>query len=372
MTWKTGRAPPGYRPLPWSVRVSLDKLAQDGYYSPELLSRPVRNVKRPIFGLINWAPDKYNTRAMRMAISMVSLDHFADEREQRWFLRNSEDWFYNIAYLCGNIWVLDANQLLLARKLGIIEKLPSLSQSSLDDRNKGNLIVTVLALAQILWLVIQLFLRWTQNLPSSQLEIITLAFAICSVITYILLVDKPKDVQTSCTMIATKCASAEELILIANAGPTSFLSYREKIWIPSSSIHRDSHNRDQTMFLGCIFALIVFGATHCCAWNFKFPTDIEKTCWHISSVITASAFLPMWALLYKIYTLHESQPEASYNRRHKVTQRKIGALYLGLEFIGYVFIFARLFILVEAFRSLAFLPPGTFSNTESAGIPHVG
>ncbi|CAI7601628.1 unnamed protein product [Penicillium manginii] len=137
MTWKTGRAPPGYRPLPWSARVSLDKLAQDGYYSPELLSRPVRNVKRPIFGLINWAPDKYNTRAMRMAISMVSLDHFADEREQRWFLRNSEDWFYNIAYLCGNIWVLDANQLLLARKLGIIEKLPSLSQSSLDDRNKG-------------------------------------------------------------------------------------------------------------------------------------------------------------------------------------------------------------------------------------------
>jgi hypothetical protein len=33
------------------------------------------------------------------------------------------------------LWVVDANQLLLARELGIIEKLPYVSHDSLDDHS---------------------------------------------------------------------------------------------------------------------------------------------------------------------------------------------------------------------------------------------
>jgi hypothetical protein len=64
------------------------------------------------------------------------------------------DWIRNLALLCGDMWVVDANQLLLAREFGIIDTLPCLSLDSLDDLDKGDALVKLLALLQMSWMFI--------------------------------------------------------------------------------------------------------------------------------------------------------------------------------------------------------------------------
>ncbi|KAJ5881911.1 uncharacterized protein N7529_000583 [Penicillium soppii] len=371
MAWDAGYPPHGFQPLPQYLRRNLDAFMSRGYASPREIHDSVQQISNAI-GVINWTLDLHNIQAIKKAISIVCPDHFVEEWEREKFLSNHYDWFLNIRILCGNLWVLDANQLLLARELGIIETLPSLSQASLNDRNKGDLIVKILALVQISWMVIQLILRLAQNVPSSQLEIFTLSFAVCSVVTYILLIDKPKDVQTSYTIKAAKRPSAEDLILIANAGPMMFWGSRLSICIPNTALSRDSHRSDGlfTMYLGSSLAMIVFGAIHCLAWDFKFPTEAEKLCWHISAVITAGALPLLWALSHARVKVRKSI-RISDNPRHP-NLKILGFVVIVSWSISLVFVFSRLFITVEAFRSLAFLPPGAFLGTPLAGIPYVG
>jgi hypothetical protein len=42
----------------------------------------------------------------------------------------------------------------------------------------------------------------------------------------------------------------------------------------------------QRASIGHIVALLLFGAAHCVAWNFEFPTALERLFWRLSSVVT--------------------------------------------------------------------------------------
>ncbi|KAJ5834364.1 hypothetical protein N7447_000390 [Penicillium robsamsonii] len=347
---------------PLYVRATLSGDFQKTLESVQKISKKI--------GAVNWELDFDNTRTAIEANTMAYQEHSSDEMDEEKMHHGRGNWFDlfdNIHYLCGNLWVLDANQLLLARELGIIERLPSLSQASLGDRNKGDLILTILALVNISWMLIQLIIRLAQDRPSSQLEIFTVSFAICSVITYILLIDKPKDVQTSYTIKASKRPSPSNLFNIAKSGPSTVGLKRTNIWIPNNTIHLDSQRQHPlfTMYLGSTVALIVFGATHCIAWEFRFPTEAEKLCWHISTVITAGAFPLIWALdlaAEKVIKLAKEASETSDAKEHRLS--KMASLPYGAAWsIGVVFLLARLFITVEAFRSLAFLPPDAFLST---------
>jgi hypothetical protein len=314
-----------------------------------------------VIGKIDWALDRSNMLAIEKANSMISQGL----TEERMSNVPYKDWVGNLTLLCGNLWVVDANQLLLARELGIIEKLPYMSHDSLD--NGSDFLVRSLTLLQISWMFIQLGVRLGRNLPTSQLEIFTLSFAICSSITYIMLINKPRDVRTSCIIKAVRRPSAEDLIDVANAGPLGY-GPKYSVWVPNNATHRDVLKKvpGYVMSMACLFALVLFGAVHCVAWNFEFPTALEKLFWRLSSVVTAVAMPfaylidqildPIWLKVFKV----ESQP-----RILELTERVFMVL------IVVVFILARLFITVEVVRSLAFLPLGAVIGTWTANIPHV-
>lgn len=63
-------------------------------------------------------------------------------------------WLGNLRALQRDRWILDANQLLLARQFGIIKRLPDLLEDEVSDRNKGDIVVKVIALGQVTWFVI--------------------------------------------------------------------------------------------------------------------------------------------------------------------------------------------------------------------------
>ncbi|KAJ5780927.1 hypothetical protein N7457_006087 [Penicillium paradoxum] len=239
-------------------------------------------------GKADWELGISNVLAIQEANSMVYRGYL---EQRRVFTFSYRDWAGNLTLLCGKLWVVDANKLLLVRELGMVDKLPSLSQDSVGDLDKGDIVVKLLELLQISWMFIQLGVQLGPNLLKSQLGVFTLSFAICSSITYIRWINMPQDGWTSYIIKAARHVSAEDLIHIANAGPMASGS-RYSVWIPNVAFYSDVPKKmpGYVMTLGSLFSLLLFGATHCVAWNFEFPTNLERIFWRLSSITTAVAF----------------------------------------------------------------------------------
>lgn len=109
----------------------------------------------------------------------------------------------HIAPLQGNIWFLDSKQLAVARKQGVLSRLPLLKVSDIQDRSKSDGLVRTIALLQVLWLMTQL-VRSVENIDYSAIEVSTLAFAACAMIVYVVEWSNLK-------MLAYRCISTQML-----------------------------------------------------------------------------------------------------------------------------------------------------------------
>ncbi|KAI4695855.1 uncharacterized protein J4E88_000025 [Alternaria novae-zelandiae] len=210
-----------------------------GLVSAKSLRRSIENSSRSI-GIIDWTTNNTNIHTVEKALEIVTMEHFQTEWERNRFLRGYTSWFHNLHVLQGDLWILDAHQLLLARELGIIKTLPNLSKDEVDDKTKEDALVKVLALGQVIWFFIQMGTRLSYHIPTSQLEIVVFSFAICTALTYGLLLDKPKDASISVTVTAARYPTPEKMIRIAIAGPYTWGKYRRSIWIPNNAIHLES------------------------------------------------------------------------------------------------------------------------------------
>jgi hypothetical protein len=259
-------------------------------------------------------------------------------------------------YLQGNIWVLSAAQITEARNLGIIDRLPNLSEDELADKNKGNLLLKGLAILQIIWMVIQLIWRWREDKPASQLEVMTLSFALCAFITYALMWSRLQGVETP-TVIQGNRASRENMRSLADMEPEVVWFKRVLYTMPNNINHSPG-----AMVFGGGFGSILFGILHLFAWNFTFPTEVERTLWRVSSFVTflvPVTFVVVSVLISMIYD------EVFGIRIMNTTWYRLLLILTGL-----VYLVARLFLLVESFRSLYFLPADVFVTTWASNIPH--
>ncbi|CZR50406.1 uncharacterized protein PAC_00278 [Phialocephala subalpina] len=252
-------------------------------------------------------------------------------------------------------------------ELKIINSLPKLSEDSLEDRNKGDTLVKLFALGQVVWLAIQLTTRLNRHLPISQLEIVTLAFAVCSGLTYMLLLQKPKDVQTSINVDAARYPTPEEMVRIAVCGPYTFGTARRHPRIQNNALHRDQEEDGNAMLymtLGTLFGALVFGSIHCLAWNTAFPTTVERTIWRVASVVT-TATTPVEVLIVILFR-KIAAPEGFKLPQYKHSTK----IWLFVLSIPYGL--ARFFVFVEVFRGLFYLPVDGFVTTWASNVPHIG
>jgi hypothetical protein len=84
-------------------------------------------------------------------------------------------------------------ELLWNIRQGIIDP-PIITKEAIKDRGKGDAISKTLIVLQTTWFVVQCIARWSQRLPVTELEIVTLGFAMFNGITYGLWWDKPQHV----------------------------------------------------------------------------------------------------------------------------------------------------------------------------------
>jgi hypothetical protein len=277
---------------------------------------------------------------------------YADEEEY--------DTFYaqGVTVLRGKIWVLQARQLIRARELGVIDKLPNLRDAELADKDKSDIIVKGLAFAQITWLISQLSSRWRDGKACSQLEIMTLSFAVASIFIFVLYWSRPHEI-TAPSVVHANRATKKQMKDIAMLGHEPFSSPR-LYTIPNLSFY----SGNPAFVWGGFFGTFLFGAFHLIAWEFVFPTDVERVLWRVSSFITVLGPIAIVAMFIVYGALYLS----GICHRHPYDARWLMAL-VSLSVV--VFVLARLFLIVESFRSLYFLPPDAFTATWAGNMPHL-
>lgn len=278
-----------------------------------------------------------------------------------------------ILALEGNVWVLTAAQLIEARRIGLLSRLPSLTEDEISDRNKGSLFVKLLALVQVSWMVIQLIARAKFGLVSTPLEIMTLSFATCAFVTYLLLLNRPQDVNTSIYIDAARQPTVHDMQAIFDHSPNWFWFRRIRLpCVPNNSIHlvwpRPHYEVGRALsWLVSSMAggSAIFGGIHLLAWNFPFPTVVERTLWRTSSLITLTRPAVMGVTNLQVSCIRT----VIFKRPFTGVAPPWLAVFHALNML--VLVLARLFIMTEALRSLYYLPSDAYLTTWATNIPHV-
>jgi len=109
---------------------------------------------------------------------------------------------------------------------------------------------------------------------------------------------------------------------------------------------------------------VLFGAIHCFAWSFHFPSHTEQLLWRIASVITAA--LPViWGVVYTLSLMDDLENQEG-KRIHLKTIYTLSSIVVPLYLI------ARLILLVLAFTTLRSLPVAAYETVYwTTFIPHI-
>jgi hypothetical protein len=326
----------------------------------------------------------------------------------------------------SNPTAINSAQLSFLLEHNVIDRTPTISEPEIKEKGQGDIFAKLTAMLQLLWLVIQLITRKARNLPSTKIEISALSFALCSLVTYALWSWKPqnpkipsyiplKDINRWTIerlefehLLPSKLEGCQDLeeekfeeftaeersritleTYLASRVPGCFFTQTLFRWKQTYALAKtfpnDRYNWDAELFgdqygdvtpsgrkedywlfqgedLGFILGGVILGACHCIAWNFDFPTPIERTLWRVATIIVI-AIMPVYYLLwfgsYYINKVYKKFPENAVD------------LIVGwLAFI--LFGSARLYLFGAAFRDLFYLSLEAFITTWAASIPNFG
>ena len=272
----------------------------------------------------------------------------------------------------------------LAHCNGYYESFVMPTKAEITDKGKSNWLAKSLVLLQTSWFVIQCIARGIKHLPVTHLEIVTLAYAAMNFVIYTFWWNKPLnvnrpirvfrksesgDTQTQVTepisegRKLTWDAFIEGLATILGfiaGGQDGDVNLTREDRVPRFWANSDE---DYVIIADAIVLMVgvCFGAIHCIAWDFSFPTHIELLIWRVSSVaITA---VPIYIPLMFLLAILANSMDFEFTTI---------AVVSSVLPAGILYILARAVTLVLAFTSLRDLPPGAYETVYwTTFIPHI-
>ncbi|THV71660.1 hypothetical protein D6D29_09577 [Aureobasidium pullulans] len=159
--------------------------------------------------------------------------------------------------------------------------------------------------------------------------------------------------------------------------PPKTSSHRIKNWSLSPDSVRDAINFTEPLsFISLSIVALVYGGLHLLAWNAPFNTTVEAILWKISGISVASIG-PASAIFVGCVSVIDHPPASSPSIRGAlwlilgIILWTIGFLFIG----GYIllYLFARVYLVVECFIEVAYLPDSAFTTPVfTRYIPHFG
>ncbi|KAF5366085.1 hypothetical protein D9757_012383 [Collybiopsis confluens] len=295
------------------------------------------------------------------------------------------------------------------------------SEEELEDRNKSDSFAKLIAVGQTTWFVVQLCARWATNLPITELEVMTLAFAAMNVPIYFFWWNKPlgvgvpiriqRNAQTikedtddepatdghaqllTWTGIQDACSLFFRRVM-KDLGIDGFFKHTGlfgqiliglPLWlllIPTFTIIKamlqegmdiddgpaekvesfertgDLEPKNGADKLIAYGAAMIFGAIHCVAWTSQFPSGQEEILWRVCSLLVAC--IPIYLALFNVLT---ARFETSWWFYPLLVPYVIAVL---------MYILARLSLLVQGFLALRALPPAALEAVQWTNyLPHI-
>ncbi|THU93039.1 hypothetical protein K435DRAFT_967452 [Dendrothele bispora CBS 962.96] len=286
----------------------------------------------------------------------------------------------------------------------------NITQDEITARSKTDFLTKSIAVIQTTWFILQCIARVAEGLVVTDLEVVTVAFALLNIATYVLWWNKPQRIRYPvkidyCRRHATSKVKVKDDrkggVKVILATPwKSFTGWIEETWKESNEYSWPVHviffllkdvplcntfwnsildlSSDQgsyqtglesdpsSLYPTIISLFLVFGGIHCAPWDSTFPTHIEQSLWRVSAV-TVTAF-PLVMLLFTVIVAFL----AAYDSKMAIKMISVMLLFTDLFLLPLAYIWARITLIVIAFMELRALPPGAYQTVDWARfIPHI-
>lgn len=289
---------------------------------------------------------------------------------------------------------------------------PNILRKEIWDKSKQDTIAKVITCVQIAYLILQCIGRALQGLAITTLELFALAIVVCSIATSWCWLQKPADVkfpiridmETGIARVLHEGGAAAAgpyrqtpLDFVDDLCPSWSLNIQTFINMPIGPFERPISRfgndrfpylelRDNTMLF---IATLIYAAIHVCAWNWTFPSRIEKTLWRLASMILFGSTIAFWIFesvavwyrynggekyLYRFLNKLDRLEDIEKLRIEKAANPR--KLPLKGEFwsifpLASIYAIARTYLLVEAFVGLRNLEASAYVNVNwSIYLPH--
>ncbi|KAJ4356754.1 uncharacterized protein N0V89_004790 [Didymosphaeria variabile] len=272
------------------------------------------------------------------------------------------------------------------------------TEDDINDKSKGDAFVRALWVLQIARLLMDLIARTYQKYPITPFEIITASFAALSFIAVIIQSKKPLDVRKPiCLRPQDEKPDYDSRGFSSEwSGWTSFtkkfLSRELADYFhsePKRIMNDHYRNEFETLLLSMLTgSTIIFGLIHCGAWNYAFPSVIEKWMWRAGAL--SGLALPLLVLTFtvllhpvtfKLSVEHSTLSQEQYKKvewfsqllmesipGYKMHVRLFDFMQYGLLALHLVSRIALIVIALASFRSA---PQGVYVATWASFIPTV-
>ena len=255
------------------------------------------------------------------------------------------------------------------------------TEAEIKDKGKSDWLAKTLVLLQTSWFVMQCIARAIEHLPVTHLEIVTLAYAAMNFVIYVFWWNKPLNINRPVRVfqksepreaqfqVREPISEARELtwgaigkglvtiLKFIVGGQDSGVNLSLEDRVPRFWAGGTNSNGEAIGNLIMLGVGVCFGAIHCIAWVFSFPTHTELLMWRISSVaITAVPIYIFWGFILVAWV-----DSSNYTPEVILILPPV-----------ILYILARAITLVLAFTSLKDLAPGAYEIIHwTTFIPHI-
>ncbi|KAL9128480.1 MAG: hypothetical protein Q9217_002858 [Psora testacea] len=292
---------------------------------------------------------------------------------------------------------------------------PHITAKEVWDKSKQDGFQKTLTMLQTGWFVIQCLGRVIQRIPLTTLELTTFSFVFCTFASYYQWSNKPLDVESP-TILHCEISTRDILIRAGNLPdankpyrqtPLDFIDNQSPSWLteiqPRLHFRIGPRERPLPRFTNDRFPVIgaspdsillfVVILAYCClhfiAWNFSFPTRVERILWRVACIaIVGTSFiflacetyqdghrLGRWDRWYiKLFPKRRGTLARMNTMEKRRREREFVPLweFITMSPVTMVYTLARTYIVVEVFVCLRSLPSGAFDSVQwSEFIPHI-